>query len=263
MGVFTAFSMAGYGMTKHHLTHREPGWRRRLAINLSAAILSTIVVGIFAVAKFTEGAWLVVVVFPILVFALMRLNRKYRAEASVLEMSRTEPPDLLKHARHRVVIFVDSVDLAVIEALRYADGLGAEEVTAVHFVIDAAHAARLQQRWEHFEYQTRLRVIDCPDRNLSRAAQELVVQLMDEDRDATVTVLLPRRGYAPLVGRFLHDRTADKIAGAVSRVPGATAQILAYDVGSRIVQAARTRQAGQSGQTLASSGTTEVGAPLT
>jgi hypothetical protein len=170
---------------------------------------------------------------------------------------------LLKHARHRVVIFVDSVDLAVIEALRYADGLGAEEVTAVHFVIDAAHAARLQQRWEHFEYQTRLRVIDCPDRNLSRAAQELVVQLMDEDRDATVTVLLPRRGYAPLVGRFLHDRTADKIAGAVSRVPGATAQILAYDVGSRIVQAARTRQAGQSGQTLASSGTTEVGAPLT
>ena len=107
MGVFTGFSMAGYGMTKHHLTHRGPGWRRKLAINLSAAILSTIVVGIFAVAKFTEGAWLVVVVFPILVFALMRLNRKYRAEASVLEMSRTEPPDLLKHPRHRVVIFVD------------------------------------------------------------------------------------------------------------------------------------------------------------
>ena len=85
MGVFTGFSMAGYGMTKHHLTQREPGWRRKLVINLSAAILSTIVVGIFAVAKFTEGAWLVVVVFPILVFALMRLNRQYRAEASVLE----------------------------------------------------------------------------------------------------------------------------------------------------------------------------------
>ena len=263
MGVFTGFSMAGYGMTKHHLTHRDPGWRRKLAINLSAAILSTIVVGIFAVAKFTEGAWLVVVVFPILVFALMRLNRKYRAEASVLEMSRTEPPDLLKHARHRVVIFVDSVDLAVIEALRYADGLGAEEVIAVHLVIDAAHAARLQQSWEHFEHQTRLRVVECPDRYLSRAAQELVLQLMDEDRDVTVTVLLPRRGYAPLVGRFLHDRTADKIAAAVSRVPGATAQILAYDVGSRIAQAARTRQAGHFAQAEASGAKTEVAAPPT
>ena len=70
MGVFTGFSMAGYGMTKYNLTHREPGWRRRVVVNLSAAILSTIVVLIFAVAKFTEGAWLVVVVFPILVFGL-------------------------------------------------------------------------------------------------------------------------------------------------------------------------------------------------
>src|SRR5581483_9626899 len=70
IGVFTGFSMAGYGMSKHHLTHRESGWRRKLAINFSAAVLSTVVVGIFAVAKFTEGAWLVVVVFPLLVFML-------------------------------------------------------------------------------------------------------------------------------------------------------------------------------------------------
>ena len=92
IGVFTGFSMAGYGMTKHWLTHRGPGWRSKLVINLSAGILSTIVVAIFAIAKFTEGAWLVVVVFPILVLALMRLNRQYRAEASVLEMSLTELP---------------------------------------------------------------------------------------------------------------------------------------------------------------------------
>ncbi len=91
IGVFTGFSMAGYGMTKHWLNHREPGWRYKLMINLSAGILSTIVVGIFAIAKFTEGAWLVVVVFPILVFALMRLNRQYRAEASVLETSARRP----------------------------------------------------------------------------------------------------------------------------------------------------------------------------
>ena len=87
IGVFTGFSMAGYGMTKHWLTHRGPGWRYKLVINLSAGMLSTVVVGIFAIAKFTEGAWLVVVVFPILVFALMRVNRQYRAEASVLETS--------------------------------------------------------------------------------------------------------------------------------------------------------------------------------
>jgi amino acid transporter len=238
MGVFTGFSMAGYGMTKHHLTHREPGWRRRLAINLSAAILSTIVVGIFAVAKFTEGAWLVIVVFPILVFGLMRLNRQYRAETSVLEMSRTEHPELVRHPRHRVFVFVDHFDLAVMEALHYASGLHADKLTAVHFVIDARHASRLMQRWEHFGEQTPLRVVDCPDRHLSRAAQELVMQEMKDHPGTKVTVLLPRRTYAQLVGRLLHDRTADRMAAAISRVPDATAQILAYDVGSRISRAA-------------------------
>ncbi len=65
MGVFTGFAMAGYGMTKHHLSHRAAGWRYKLVINLSAGIVSTIVVGIFVVTKFTEGAWLIVVVFPV------------------------------------------------------------------------------------------------------------------------------------------------------------------------------------------------------
>ncbi len=110
-------------------------------------------------------------------------------------------------------------------------------MTAVHFVIDTLHASRLQQRWEHFEDETPLRLVECPDRNLSRAAQELVMQEIDDHPGTKVTVLLPRRTYAPLVGRLLHDRTADKIAAAISRVPGATAQIVAYDVGSRIAQA--------------------------
>jgi amino acid transporter len=230
MGVFTGFSMAGYGMTKHWLTHRGPGWRRKLVINFSAGVLSTIVVGIFAVAKFTEGAWLVVVVMPTLMLALMRLNRQYRAENSVLENLVTERQDLVGHPQHRVFVFVDHFDLAVIEALHYASGLHADKLTAVHFVIDTMHASRLQQRWEHFEDEIPLRMVECPDRHLSRVAQEVVLQEIDDHPGTKVTVLLPRRTYAPLVGRLLHDRTADKMAAAISRVPGATAQIVAYDV---------------------------------
>lgn len=237
IGVFTGFSMAGYGMTKHHLTQREPGWRRRLAINLSAGILSTIVVGIFAVAKFTEGAWLVVVVFPVLVFLLIRLNREYRAEAAILEMFRTDRPELVKYARHRVFVFVNSVDLAVIEALRYGRGLRADELVGVHFMVDPAHAAQLRKRWDHYELDTRLRVVDCPDRRIYRSAQLLVAKALQEHRDTNVTVLLPRRTYAPLLGRLLHDRTADKIARAVSLIPDAAATIVPYDVESRIKEA--------------------------
>jgi amino acid transporter len=236
IGVFTAFAMAGFGMSRHHYTDREHAWQRKMLVNLSAGIMSAIVVGIFVVAKFTEGAWLVVVVFPFLVYGLIRLNQQYSAEASVLEMSRTERPDLARYARLRVFVFVDSVDLAEVEALRYGKGLHADELTAVHFVVDADHAAQLQDRWQYFQHDTRLRVIDCPDRHLSRAAQELVLQAKREHPDTKVTVLLPRRTYSALLGRLLHDRTADKMARAVSRIQGATAIIVPYDVESRIAR---------------------------
>jgi amino acid transporter len=239
MGVFSAFAMAGYGMTKHHLTHRGSGWRRKLAINLSAGILSTLVVLIFAIAKFTEGAWLIVVVFPALVYTLIRCNKQYRAEASVLEMSIGERPDFTKHPRHRVLLFVDSIDPALVEALRYARGLRPDALTAVHLVLDEERAARLQVRWPRFSHDLELRMVDCEDRNLCRAAEQLVAQVKRDYPDATVTALLPRRMYSPLADRLLHDRTADKMAGVISRIPGASAQILAYDVGSRVARALR------------------------
>ena len=137
--------MAGYGMSKYHLTHRESGWQSKLVINFSAAVLSTVVVGIFAVAKFTEGAWLVVVVFPLLVIALIRLNREYRAESAILEAFRTDRPELVKYARHRVFVLVNSLDIAVLETLRYGKGLRADELIAVHFMVDAQHAAPVER----------------------------------------------------------------------------------------------------------------------
>jgi amino acid transporter len=236
MGVFTGFSMAGYGMTKHHLTRREPGWRHKMAINASAALLSTAVVGIFAVAKFTEGAWLIIVIFPILVLTLMRLNRQYRSEAAILQKFRTDHPRLKSYPRHHVFACVDTVDIATLEALRYGKGLKPDQLVAVHFVIDAEHAQHLQKRWDRYDFGIQLRMVDCPDRWLTRAAQELVAAERDKHPDTHVTLLLPRRAYGPL-GQLLHDRTADTIAKAVSRSLGAAATIVPYDVRSRISEA--------------------------
>jgi amino acid transporter len=229
MGVFTSFAMAGYGMAKHHLSQRRAAWRYKLVINLSAGITSTIVVGIFVVTKFTEGAWLIVVVFPVLVFAFIRLNNRYRAEVAILESSRTGHPGQTRYARHDVFLCVNGVDVAMLEALRYGKGLRADELTAVHFMIDEEHAQHLRKLWQGFDLDTPLRVRDCPDRQLTRAAQELVVTEQNKHRDTHVTVLMPRRAYGPL-GLLLHDRTADKIAKAVSRVPGTAATIVPYEV---------------------------------
>ncbi|HEY1972882.1 MAG TPA: hypothetical protein VGH89_33375, partial [Pseudonocardia sp.] len=224
----------GYGMTKHHLTHREHRWRRKLVINLSAGILATLVVAIFAVAKFTEGAWLVGVVFPALVFLLIRLNREYRAEAAILDRVRDADKTTVNYAVHHVLVLVNGLDLAVVAALRYGRSLRATDVTAVHFMVDAAQADTLRARWEELAIPTRLKIIDCPDRRITRAAQRLAADYAGTMNNTGVTILLPRRTYAPLLGRLLHDRTADRLARVISNVPRAVATIVPYDVQSRL-----------------------------
>jgi amino acid transporter len=237
IGVFTAFTMAGFGMAKYHHTRKLPGWRHRLVINFSAGVLSAVVVVIFAVVKFTEGAWLVVIIFPLLVFALIRLNREYRSEAEVLQriegrVAAGRMPPQPAFTRRVVIVFVDDFDLATIAALRYARGLRPTSVRAVHFAIDSARVAQLQAAWQP-ERGVPLEIVDCPDRNLTRAAEELVYA--DASVPGTqVTAILPRRSYSPLISRLLHDRTADKIAGVVSRVPNAAATIIPFDVQNRV-----------------------------
>jgi amino acid transporter len=234
IGVFTAFSMAGFGMAKYHHTHKEPGWRHKLVINFSAGVLTSIVVVIFAVVKFTEGAWLILIIFPLMVFGLIRLNRRYRMEAEVLEhIGGRKPPDPPNYTYRTVLVFVDEFNLATIAALRYARGLRPTSLRAVHFVIDQEHANELRDAWLRAERGIPLDLVDCPDRRLPRAAAEVVAR-ETSDPGTQVTVVLPRRSYPPLLGRLLHDQTADKIARVVSRLPRSAATIIPFDVEARL-----------------------------
>jgi amino acid transporter len=234
IGVFTAFSMAGFGMARYQLKHRTPGWRRRLIINFSAGVLTVIVVAIFAVVKFTEGAWLVVILFFVLVPALIVLNREYQAEAEVLEtISENQPPPPPHYSRRTIFVFVDNFDLATLAALRYARSMRPTTIRAVHFVIDSVRADKLREKWTRADRGVTLDFIDVSDRRLTRAAAELV-ERETADPETHVTVVLPRRSYSALLGRLLHDRTADKIAAVVSRIPRSAATIIPYDVESRV-----------------------------
>ena len=235
IGVFTAFTMAGFGMARYHTRLKEPGWRHKRVINAAAGALSAVVVAIFAVVKFTEGAWLVVVLFPILWFAFIRLNQEYQMEAEVLERigERKKPPEQPNYPRRTVFLLVDSFDLATLAAMRYARSLRPTTLRAVHFVIDTAEADALREEWTRADRGIVLDFIDCPDRRLARAAAELV-SAEAATPGTHVTAVLPRRSYSPLLGRLLHDRTADKIAAVVSRIPHCSATIVPFDVRNRL-----------------------------
>ncbi len=208
---------------------------------------SLVVVLIFAVVKFTEGAWLVMIVFAIGVPLLIRLNRQYQMEAEVLEHISTgeraplRPASPPTYSRRTVYVFVDEFDLATLAGLRYARSLRPTSLRAVHFVIDSTQAARLRQDWVRANTGVVLDLVDCPDRRLAKAAAEMV-QAEAQLPGVGVTAVLPRRSYAPLLGRLLHDRTADRMASVVSQIPHAAATIVPFDVRRRVESmAARAR----------------------
>ena len=101
---------------------------------------------------------------------------------------------------------------------------------------NAAQALTMSSVWKPVD--TPLQLINCPDRHLSKAAHDFVWRELGDYPGSMITVLLPRRTYSPLLGRLLHDRTADKMARAVSRIRGATAIIVPYDIESRIARIA-------------------------
>jgi amino acid transporter len=231
IGVFTGFTMAGAGMVRHHLRTREAHWRRRAVINGSSAVLSFVVDLVFAVTKFTEGAWLVVVLMPLMVFAFVRLNREYRKEAEELEAGAAEACEAPTLRRHAVLVLVDRLDLAVARAIQYARALHPDEIRAVHFVLDSRVAEQLREHWAGLGLKRfPLEIRDCPDRRLGRAALELVAETL-ADGETEVSVVMPRRAFRRGWSRILHDRTADRIAAVVSRLPHANATIVPYQVG--------------------------------
>jgi len=230
LGVFTGFTLAGFGMTRHALRNKTGQWRAKVFINGLAGSISLIVVIIFSVVKFTQGAWLVLITAPILVMAFLRLRRQYTREQEALEVKQHQER-ATSIARHDVTVLVDNVDIATVGAIRYARSLKPRNLSAVHFVIDDRRAEEIQKAWAASDAldDVTLELIDCPDRRLANAALDYSIR-MTEKPDVELTLLLPRRAYSGFLGRLLHDQTAEDIAAPISQLPRVVATIVPFDV---------------------------------
>ena len=230
LGVFTGFCLAGFGMTRHALRNKTGAWRSKVFINALAGSISLLVVIIFSVVKFTEGAWLVLVSAPILVMTFLRLRNQYTREQDALTVKR-EQERATSISRHDVTVLVDSVDIATVGAIRYARSLNPHHLIVVHFVIDDRRAEQIQRAWAASDAldDVTLELIDCPDRRLANAALDYAIR-MTEKPDVELTLLLPRRAYSGFLGRLLHDQTAEQIAAPISQLARVVATIVPFDV---------------------------------
>ena len=221
IGVFTGFTLSQAGMTKHHLRKREEGWRKSLAIQAFGALLSAVVTVVIAWTKFSEGAWAILIILPVLVVVFLRLNRQYVREAAHLEVDVPAAVTAPILRRHVVLVLVDRLDLASARAIQYARTLTPDELRAVHFVIDDEAARHLADEWGRLGlHRVSLELVECPDRRLTRTAVETVARELSDGR-TEVSVLLPDRKFRGLWHRILHDRTAEEIQEQVSRLPHA------------------------------------------
>ncbi|HEX3539219.1 MAG TPA: amino acid permease [Acidimicrobiales bacterium] len=231
IGVFTSFTMSQAGMAKHHLTHKEPGWHKGLFVNGTGAVLSLIVDVIILLTKFTAGAWVVVVLIPIMVYGITRLNKEYESEAEELAEDAPRAAEAPILRRHVVFVLIENLDVASARAIQYARTLAPDELRAVHFVLDREHADHLTEEWRRLGLsRLPLELIDVPDRRLTRVAVELCAETL-MDGDTEVSLLLPRRAYTRSWHRLLHDRTADSIAAAVGNLPHANVTFVPYHLG--------------------------------
>jgi amino acid transporter len=390
IGVFTSFSLSQAGMAKRHLRLREEGWRVGLLINGAGAVATAIVLVIIARTKFAEGAWAILVLVPLFVWLLVRMNKQYqretvelerdlaaftapngRAPITILLVEDLDPKTVhaLQYARtirgertiavhleedadrtralvhtwevaglgeiplrivrgggdeaaslagfiaayeredrevvvllpvphsrtaaerfsdrragarlnrallpyahvrvtlvrdhpegvhplqrddqgrpvvrlttrgtHEVVVLVDKLDRATLQALSYGLDLGATSIRAVHAAADPDRAARLAQRWMELQAPVPLDVIECWDRDIPRALERYVVAMASDTTE--ITAVMPRRDYPKLRQRLLHDRTSRKIQRALGRYAHVDVADIPYYVQGRTVTPEPTR----------------------
>ncbi|CAB4323369.1 MAG: amino acid permease [Actinobacteria bacterium] len=228
VGVFTSFTLSQAGMARRHIRIKESGWRFGLFINALGAVVTFVVTIVVGVTKFTHGAWAIIILVPILVWVVVRLNHQYVTEKAELHEDAFRAVEAPILRRHSVIVLIDTIDRTSARAIQYARTLMPDSLKAVHIAIDEQHADELAGEWATLPLASLpLEMRACPDRRIERGVLELVAELA-ADGQTEVTVLIPRRVYRSGWHKLLHDKTAEAIARAIDDVPHANVTFVPY-----------------------------------
>lgn len=216
VGVFLSFTLSQAGMARHWRKigrqvsggqlPEAKGWKWKLAINGFGAFCTTIVTLIFAITKFADGAWIIILLLPTIVISFMSVHRHYNNLARDLSLDNFgEPPPAI---RHRVILPISGVHRGALEALNYARSLS-DDVTAVHISIEPEKRAALEHKWEWWGKGVRLVVIDSPYRTFLEPflgyVDELCRVLQPNER---LTIVVPQFNPKHSWHNVLHTQTA-------------------------------------------------------
>ena len=225
IGVFLSFTLSQTGMARRWWKSgqlkegeeiQEPGsilrydknWKTKLVINGVGAVITAIVIMVFAVTKFIDGAWIVLVLTPLLVILFSSIHRHYERLASQLSLSNVPVANVKRIRRHRVIMPVAGIHKGIIQALNYARSIS-PDVTVVHVSTDPADSEKLQNKWAKWGDGTRLVVLDSPYRLLMEPLLEYI-ESIDNIRQPgeIITIVIPQFVPSKWWYNLLHTQTA-------------------------------------------------------
>ncbi|HPC06709.1 MAG TPA: permease, partial [Anaerolineaceae bacterium] len=226
IGVFLSFTLSQTGMAvrwkksgslqegveiqeRGSVLRREKGWQHKMVINGIGALVTFTVMIVFAVTKFKDGAWIIILLIPLLVAAFGGIHMHYRGLAKHLSLDNYGSQPYL--ARNRVIIPIAGVHRGTLEALRYAKTLS-DDVTAVHISIDASQAEKVREKWEVWGEGIRLLILESPYRLMVEPLLDYITEIHRQlNPNETITIVVPQFIPKHRWNYLLHTRTADTL----------------------------------------------------
>ena len=246
IGVFLSFTLSQTGMAKRwwkigRLKEGEEivekgstlrynaGWRFKMFVNGFGAVCTAIVMVVFAVTKFKEGAWVILILIPSLVAIFFTIHRHYRDLAGRLSLDKFNGLPARQN-RHRVILPVSGVHQGALEALRYARLLS-DDVTAVHVSIDLAETEKVQKKWKTWGDGTRLVILNSPFRLFVEPLLVYLEEIIDQRQpNETITIVVPQFMPSKRWHYALHMRTAELLRQELLTKQGVVVTDVPYHV---------------------------------
>jgi amino acid transporter len=226
VGVFLSFTLSQAGMVRHWLKEERPA-SHHIALNALGAVTTGVVTVVIAVSKFTHGAWMVIVLIPLIVLGLLRINRHYQKVAEQLTLAGARRPRIGKNP---VVVLVAGLHRGTVEALEYARSIS-PNVTALTVDLDPTQTTKLRLKWAEWEPDIPLVVLESPYRSILRPLLEYIDRMEKQGEGRYLTVVVPEFIPSRWWQHFLHNQTALMVKAALLFRPGKVSVSVPYHLG--------------------------------
>lgn len=245
IGVFLSFTLSQTGMvvrwhrvgkmhpgeevTVHGAIMRyDPRWRTKQLVNGIGAVMTAIVMMVFAVAKFREGAWIVLILIPSMMFVFWRIHNHYKRVSMLLGQG-SRWPNMRQHPV-KTLVLVDDVHAGTIHTINFAKSLGAPW-TAIHVAIDPEKAQRVKRLWEQrIGDEAYLSILPSPYRELSGPVHRYIEELIEEMPDGYIHVIVGHLAMRNLQGQALHQNAAIALNLALQDIKRVAVTTVAYQL---------------------------------